>query len=233
MTDLYLIPARGGSKGIPGKNIKELSGKPLIHYAIDVARELTDDENICISTDDTNIKEVAEDYGLTVPFIRPPELATDEAGSDGLILHALEYYENIGRAIDKIILLQPTSPFRNSKHVKEALEIYNNEIDMVCSVVETSSNPYYSLHEENDNGYLALSKTAGKVGRRQDVPTVFEVNGAIYIINVLSLKEFGSLRSFEKTKKYVMDRVHSVDIDDELDWQFCEFILERDYLSKG
>jgi len=119
MNILYLIPARGGSKGIPHKNIKSLAGKPLIYYSIDVARELTTDDNICVSTDDNEIIKVVENYGLKVPFKRPDELATDNATTNDVILHAINFYESIGKQYDIIVLLQPTSPLRKSQHVKE------------------------------------------------------------------------------------------------------------------
>ena len=113
MNILVVIPARGGSKGIPHKNIKKLNGKELITYSIDVARQLTSDDNICVSADDDNIIATVENYGLKVAFKRPIELATDSAGTNGVLLHALDFYENQGRTYDVIVLLQPTSPFRS------------------------------------------------------------------------------------------------------------------------
>ena len=112
MKSLFLITARGGSKGIPHKNIKPLNGKPLIYYAIDVARQFVEDEDICVSTDGDDIIKTVEDYNLKVLFKRPAELASDTAGSDEVILHAVQYYEALGRLYDNIVLLQPTSPFR-------------------------------------------------------------------------------------------------------------------------
>jgi len=103
---LITICARGGSKGIPGKNIKPLHGKPLIAYTIEVARALTDDEHICVSTDDDNIIETAQKMGLNIPFKRPPELATDEIGTYPVLLHAVNFYEQLGRNYDRLILLQ-------------------------------------------------------------------------------------------------------------------------------
>ena len=106
---LYVIPARGGSKGIPHKNIKLLHGKPLIYYSIDIARSLTNDEHICVSTDDEEIIKVVSDYGLKVPFVRPRELANDTASTNDVLIHALKYYESIGKNYTAIVLLQPTS----------------------------------------------------------------------------------------------------------------------------
>src|SRR6056297_1801952 len=122
MNPLIIIPARGGSKGIPGKNIKELCGKPLIQYTVDAAREIFKDYEICVSTDSSEIKSVVEKLGLKVPFLRPIELATDTASTYDVLLHALNFYENKGYCSDVVILLQATSPFRTSKHIREALK---------------------------------------------------------------------------------------------------------------
>ena len=217
MNILVIIPARGGSKGIPGKNIKLLGGKPLIYYAIDVARAIVDDTHICVSTDDDQIIRVVEQYGLSVPFIRPTELATDTAGSYGVLLHALSFYESKGEHFDAVVLLQVTSPFRTVNHVREALNLYNKDLDMVVSVKETDSNPYYLCFEEDTEGMLHISKGDGHYTRRQDCPPVYEYNGAIYIINPERMKAM-PLNKFKKRVKYVMDREHSVDLDTMMDW---------------
>src|SRR5690554_4054145 len=120
MKVLYIIPARGGSKGVPGKNIKLLGGKPLIYYSIEVARALAKDEDICVSTDDERIKEVVEKTGLKIPFIRPAELGTDSASTYDVLLHAINFYSAQGKEYDLIILLQPTSPLRKVEHVQKA-----------------------------------------------------------------------------------------------------------------
>lgn len=223
MTTLVLILARGGSKGVPGKNIKILGGKPLIQHTIDAARELFTDEEILVSTDDPNIKAVVEATGLKVPFLRPAELATDTAGSHEVMLHALDYYERSHGPVDCLILLQPTSPFRTAKHIKEALALYDATMDMVVSVKETQANPYYVLREENEQGWLQPSKPVVAT-RRQDVPTVYEINGAIYIIKVAALRQ-AKLSAFTKVKKYVMGERASHDIDTPLDWAFAEVLL--------
>lgn len=225
MKPLVLIPARGGSKGIPGKNIKLLGGKPLIQYTIEAARTLFQDETICVSTDDLKIRETVEQLGLVAPFLRPDELATDTAGSYEVMLHAIHFYESKGYNPDILVLLQPTSPFRTSKHIEEALKLFRFDIDMVVSVKETTSNPYYVLFEENSDGYLEKSKTAS-FARRQDCPKVWEINGAIYLINVESLKS-KNLSEFKRIIKMPMDAAHSVDIDSPLDWDFAEFLINR------
>ena len=224
MKPLIVIPARGGSKGVPRKNIKVLGDKPLIQYTIDAAKGVFDDEFICVSTDDFEIKSVVEQFGLKVPFLRPNELASDTAGTYEVLLHAISYYESKGYFPDTLILLQPTSPFRTSAHIKEALKLYHESIDMVVSVKETKANPYYILFEEDRNGYLKKTKEANFT-RRQDCPKVWEYNGAIYIINVKALKEC-AISQFTKVCKFEMDETSSHDIDTLLDWKIAEIILQ-------
>jgi N-acylneuraminate cytidylyltransferase len=223
MKPLVIIPARGGSKGVPGKNIKLLNGKPLINYTVEAAREVFPDEHICVSTDSFEIKSVVEKTGLLVPFVRPAALATDTAGTYGALLHAIEFYENKGYKPDTIILLQPTSPFRTAMHIKGAIELFDKVCDMVVSVRETNANPYYVLKEENEEGWLEKSKP-GDFTRRQDCPKVYEVNGAIYVMHAEVLKE-KPIGKFQKVRKYLMDEHASMDIDTKLDWQLAEFVL--------
>ena len=226
MKPLVIIPARGGSKGIPHKNIKLLGGKPLICYAIDAARNITSDENICVSTDDDAIIKAVEDYGLKVPFKRPDYLATDNAGTNGVLLHAIEYYEQKGWHYDVVVLLQATSPFRRADDVIEALKLYDDSIDMVTSVMPAKCNPYYDGFEDNEDGLLTISKGDGTIERRQDAPKVWQQNGAIYVINPTQLKAKG-LAGMTKIRKYVMDELHSVDLDNMLDWKIAEIMLEE------
>lgn len=221
---LIVIPARGGSKGLPGKNIKPLCGKPLICYSIDVARAITSDENICVTTDDQQIIEVVENYGLHVPFIRPISLATDTATTNDVLLHAVNFYEKTGRTFDKLLLLQPTSPLRKIEEVKEAIKLYEDNIDMVVSVNESHAPAV--LCNENEDGYIELLYNKEAKGR-QGLPTLYEFNGAIYIINIKALKEKG-LGGFNRRVKYVMPKESSIDIDDIYDFILVESILKTD-----
>lgn len=226
MKILVVIPARGGSKGIPRMNIKPFAGKPLIYYTIDTARVIVPDEDICVSTDDDEIIQVVEDYGLKVPFKRPDELATDTAGSYEVLLHALDFYEKQGKHYDVLLLLQNTSPFRTVNHVKEALALYTPDVDMVVSVKECAANPYYCVFEENQDGYLHVCKGDGTIYRRQDAPKVYEYNGAVYVINTESLRK-QHLHQFAKRIKYVMDEKSSFDLDTMNDWRIAEKIAEE------
>lgn len=223
MKILYVIPARGGSKGIPHKNIKPLNGKPLIYYSIDVARQMTTDDNICVSTDDEKTIKVVENYGLKVPFKRPDYLATDTSSTNDVLLHAIKFYETKGVHYDVLVLLQPTSPLRNPIHIKEAIDLYSNDIDMVVSVKKSHASSVLCV--ENEDGFLELCfNKSGK--RRQDLKSYFEYNGAVYIINIKRLKEVG-LSRFTKTKKYIMDEISSIDIDIPLDWIVVESIINN------
>lgn len=225
MKPLVIIPARGGSKGIPGKNIKDLNGKPLIQYTLDAARGVFQDKEICVSTDSTEIKTVVEKTGLAVPFLRPEDLATDVASTYDVLVHALSYYEKNNYFPDIVVFLQVTSPFRTDEHIREALALYDSGYDMLVSVKETKSNPYYVLFEENEEGWLRKSKK-GNFTRRQDCPKVWEYNGAIYLINPNSLKKSNHL-DFRKVVKYEMDEFSSHDIDTEFDWKMAEFMMSN------
>lgn len=220
---LVVIPARGGSKGIPYKNIKPLAGKPLIYYSIDIAREITSDENICVSTDDDKIVELIESYGLKVPFKRPDFLSTDTSTTHSVLIHALNFYESLKNTFDIIVLLQPTSPIRSYEQVISAISLYDDQLDMVASVKKSHSATV--LCKEDTNGYISL--TLNLTGnRRQDVNNYYELNGSIYVINVKSLKLKG-MSNFSKIRKYVMDEISSIDIDTEFDWQLAEFYIRN------
>lgn len=229
MRTLVIIPARGGSKGIPGKNIKPFDGKPLIYYTIDCARAICPDEDICVSTDDAEIISVVEQYGLKVPFVRPAELATDTAGTYEVLLHALEFYEKRGKYYDVVVLLQNTSPFRTPEQVKEAVALYREDVDMVVSVKECAANPYYCVFEENQEGFLHICKGEGNIFRRQDAPKVYEYNGAIYIMNAEVLKTT-HMHKMQKRVKYVMDDLSSFDLDTMWDWKMAEMIKKDNAL---
>jgi len=227
---LCVIPARGGSKGIPYKNIKELNGKPLIAYSIDIARHFFEDDDICVTTDDQQIINTVENQGLRVPFIRPSYIATDEASSQDVLNHAIAFYEQKGQYYDVILLLQPTSPFRLKRHIEEAIGLYRDDCDMVVSVKEASANPYYNLFEENKFGYLQISKGKGDYTRRQDAPVVWEYNGSIYVINVNSLKK-SAISTFSRVIKYPMEAMYSIDIDLPLDWMIAEELIKQGYIN--
>ena len=224
MNTLVVIPARSGSKGLPDKNIKLLNGKPLIHYSIEVAQQIFNNEDICISTDSDKYIKIAEQTGLKVPFVRPETLSTDNATTQDVLLHCLDFYEQKGVFYDYILLLQPTSPFREKKHLEDILMANKEDCDMIVSVKETESNPYYVLFEENKSGLLEKSKK-GNFTRRQDCPKVYEYNGSMYLIKVSSIKE-KLFSSFTKIKKYEMHSKYSIDIDSEIDFKLAEVLID-------
>lgn len=224
---LFLVPARGGSKGIPGKNVKPFCGEPLVGRTIRQALECCSERDIVlVSTDSIEIKELAESYGLNVPFFRPVDLATDTASTHSVILHALEEFKKRGIEFEKIILLQPTSPFRTIEDIKEAISLWKENIDMVVSVSESKSNPYFNLFEENPSGYLIHSKGDGEYSRRQDAPKVWEFNGAVYVITPKSVEK-QPMSKFEKVIPYEMSASRSVDLDTPEDWAIAETLFEK------
>ncbi|MDE6085388.1 MAG: acylneuraminate cytidylyltransferase family protein [Muribaculaceae bacterium] len=229
MTPLFIIPARGGSKGIPRKNIKLLDGVPLIKYSIDAAREFgARDSHIILSTDDAEIAEVAEKTcGLPVPYSRPDYLATDTAGSREVIIDAMEWADKNGIKYDVVVLLQPTSPLRTSKDITGALALYKDNVDMVVSVTEAPCNPYYDCFETDpDTGFLHVSKGSGLITRRQDAPPAWVYNGAVYVIRPESIRKH-QLGSMPARIPYIMPRERSIDLDTMLDWQIAESLLKK------
>lgn len=226
MKVLFIIPARSGSKGIPHKNIKVLGGKPLIGYAIDCARAFVPDSDICVSTDGQEIIDIVKQYGLEVPFVRPDKLASDHSGTYEVLLHAIQYYQDRGLTYDAIVLLQPTSPFREKEDVKACLEKYKEgKYEMVVSVKEAATNPYYACFEPDEDGYLHHSKGDGTIIRRQDAPKVYEYNGAVYVMSVQALLTKSYLH-FERIGYHVMDERQSMDLDTLFDWELAEKIIQ-------
>ena len=227
MRILFLIPARKGSKGLPGKNIKLLGNKPLIEYSIDFAmNNLRFDDELCISTNDEAVIEIAKSKGISIPFIRPEELANDNASSYDVIIHAINHYEKLNQTFDAVLLLQPTSPFRIQDDFTRLIKEYNFEIDMVVSVKLAKENPYFTLFEENSDGFVNKSKV-GNFERRQDCPRVYAFNGSIYLINVESVKK-SRITELKNIRKIIMPEERSVDIDTLADWALAEYYLKNE-----
>ena len=173
------ICARGGSKGLPGKNLRPLGGQPLIVHTIGHALACRGIEGVFVSTDDARIAEVAQRAGAQVPYLRPAELATDKAPKLPAIEHLVAHLERGGMNIDTVVDLQPTSPLRRPGDIEAALAL-RDDADLVVSVTEPSHNPYYTLAEADAQGWLQLSKPA-RFARRQDAPAVWGLNGSIYV----------------------------------------------------
>lgn len=227
MTPIFIIPARGGSKGIPHKNIARIGGKTLVAYAIEAARGAgAPDNRIILSTDDESIADAAREVGLEVPYMRPAHLATDTASSRDALLDAMDWADEQGIDYDCVVLLQPTSPLRTAEDVKGCLGLYSSEVDMAVSVTECSANPYYNCFEPDDEGFLRISKGDGLITRRQDAPPAYELNGAVYAINPKSLREM-PIGAFKKRVPYPMPAERSIDIDRPIDLVVAEAILSQ------
>ncbi|MFN5622066.1 MAG: cytidylyltransferase domain-containing protein [Flavobacteriales bacterium] len=222
MKMLTIIPARKGSKGLPGKNTRVLAGKPLIQHSIEFALSLSDASDICVTSDDDAVLTIAAQCGIPHPLRRPDELASDTAGTREVMLHALDTYAERGVHYDAVVLLQPTSPIRRKQDAEAMLALFTDDVDLVVSVREAHDNPYFNLFEEDANGLLHLSKPS-HFTRRQDCPKVYAYNGSIYIIRASRLRE-QPLSSFTRIRKYVMSAECSIDIDGEMDWRMAELV---------
>ncbi|TKC05261.1 acylneuraminate cytidylyltransferase family protein [Pedobacter frigoris] len=224
MKTLILIPARAGSKGLKGKNVKNLGELPLIAYSILFAKEVaTHNDIVCISTNDPEVIDIAEKYNLPVPFVRPDALASDFAGSYEVIMHALNHYDALDINFDSVLLLQPTSPFRLVEDFNKMNALYTADCDMVVSVCVSKNSPYFNLFEQDQYGYLKKSKESDGI-RRQDCPEVYAFNGSMYLISVAALKRT-NFQGFTKIIKSVMPEERSIDIDNMRDWKIAEYFL--------
>lgn len=216
MTEIIgLIPARGGSKGIPGKNTKNLSGKPLIAWTIEAALKSKVCSRLIVSTDSQEIKKIAQDFGAEVPFIRPKHLASDTATSISVINHAIEYLRNEGiKESDYILLLQPTSPLRNEEDIQNVITIGQSKYAVaVISVTESHYHPC-KTHMITPQGVLQrFFKNNSDNERRQDLPIVYAENGAIYLNRISSLVEEQTFIPENKTYPYILPPERSIDID--------------------
>lgn len=226
---LTIIPARGGSKGVPRKNIKVINGSPLIAYTIKEAKKSKYIGRIIISTEDEEISNISKEYGGEVPFLRPKELAQDSTPGIDPVIHCMEWLKlNEGYVPDYVCLLQCTSPFRKVKQIDEAIElIVNSNADSLVSVCESEVSPYWMKKIENNVMKDFLDGIPVYV-RRQDIPTVYRLNGAIYLARTESLLKNRSFNT-ENTLPFIMDRISSIDIDDMIDLKFSEFIMKEGY----
>lgn len=221
---LFVITARGGSKGIPRKNIKLLGGKPLIVYSIETARRFAPDSHIIVSTDDVEIADVARSTGLPVPYMRPESLGGDNIGSREVIIDAMDWADRQGIAYDKVCLLQPTSPLRDDSDVRACLDRYTSDVDMVTTVVESASNPYYDTFEiDPHTGFMTISKGSGLYTRRQDAPKCIQTSGSVYVFNPTALREkkLGEMNRIP----VLVDKMRSVDLDTPFDWAVAETVI--------
>lgn len=222
MSTFALIPARGGSKGIPRKNIKLMAGKPLIVWTIEAALRSPLLDEVVVSTEDEEIAEVARRAGAQVPFIRPAALAQDATPGIDPVLHAMDQLPGF----DSVLLLQPTSPMRTTADINGCLRLAaEHGAPSVVSVCEPDTHPYWTYRLCAD---LTMKRVldAAAVTRRQDLPAVAALNGAMYFANAAWLRRNGALVGPE-TLAYMMPRERSVDLDTPLDWKIAELLLKE------
>jgi CMP-N,N'-diacetyllegionaminic acid synthase len=221
-----IIPARAGSKGIPGKNTRLLKGEPLVAHAIKSAlgTELLD--RVVVTTESEEIARIARSYGAETPFMRPEHLATDEAAMRDVLVHAVETLESQGETIDIVVLLQPTAPLRKPAHVSQALELLvETGADSVVSVVEVPLHyvPHFVMKIESDRLRFFL-REGEKVTRRQDAPRAYSRNGTVYATRRDVLIDQKSIYG-EDCRPMIMEHSDSVNLDTEEDWEEAEAAL--------
>jgi CMP-N-acetylneuraminic acid synthetase len=230
---LAIIPARGGSVGLPGKNILPLCGIPLIGYTIRAAVDSGIFDKIIVSTDDEQIAKVSRSFGADVPFLRPRELATSEAKSMDVHFHALEWLkEKLKYIPDNLTVLQPTSPLRDASTIRKAYQMFKDcNAKRLVGVSESKDHFYWTFSLDNKK----LSPLSGKFHlnlRRQDLPKSYTVNGSIYIGELQTLLQEGDFLGPD-TIGFIMPRIKSVDIDDIVDFNLAETLLEKVIGSGG
>lgn len=223
---LAIIPARSGSKGIKDKNIKELNGKPLIAYTIEVARKSKIFEDIVVSTDSEKYADISKKYGALVPFLREEKLSGDQASSLDVILDVLEKMKQLGKEYDTLILLQPTSPLRTEEDLKQAYEFYlEKKASAVVSVCEMEHSPLWANTLPPSKKIDNFLRDIGNKNRQQ-LEKYYRVNGAVYIVNVEYFKKYKNFYQ-EDSYAYIMSRENSIDIDEDIDFKIAEYLIKE------
>lgn len=227
MRVLGLIPARGGSKGVPRKNIKVLCGKPLLAYTAKSALDSARLTRVILSTDDEEIAEVGRELGLDVPFVRPSELATDTAATFPVVVHAVNDLLAQGDSFDAVCLLQPTNPLRRAADIDACIDIMERTgSDSVVSVLPVPDpfNPMWTFWRKDDGRLVLSSGGSEPIARRQDLPQAYHRDGSVYVTRTKVLFEHGNLYG-ENIHSYEMDPSHAVNIDTSSDWEKAEQMI--------
>lgn len=226
------VCARGGSKGLPRKNVLSFAGEPLVAHTIKQALACALIDGVYVSTDDEEIASIARRYGAVVPYRRPVELASDSAGKIAAIEHLVQFLELQGMVIGTVVDMQPTSPLRTPADLEQAIAL-GRQAQLVVTVTEPSHNPYYTLAETDADGRLRLSKPAD-FARRQDAPAVWGLNGSIYVWRraALARAAIDGFWSVPATP-FPMPRQRSVDIDDALDFDLAEWFFGRQMAERA
>ena len=224
MKNLAVIPARSGSKGISDKNIKDLNGKPLMAYTIEAAQNTNIFDCIHVSTDSALYADIARKLGVDVPFLRSAALSTDAAGTMDAVRFVVNEYINLGQTFETVTILQPTSPWRTSEDIVCAFRVFREKkADSVVSVCETEYSPWL-CNILPDNSSLNNFIDLNRVGRRQEMQQYYRINGAIYIQTTELLMRHGNLYG-ENSYAYIMNKMKSIDIDDEFDFFLAKMLL--------
>ncbi len=226
---LGLIPARGGSKSVKKKNIRHLSGKPLISYTIECARACSFIDKVVVSTDDSEIAEISKQWGAEVPFIRPPELAQDDTPMLPVIQHAVETVEEIYREmVNILILLDPTSPLRRVKDIKNAFSLFHDDdtCQAVVSGCEAHRSPYFNMVRLEDGLVQILIPADKDIGRRQDCPPVYDLDTTVWIYSREAVMDIRQ-RIPPRTRLYLVPKERSIHIDSESDFMIVEFLMKE------
>ena len=231
MNYIALICARGGSKGLPGKNIKPLKGVPLIGHAINLAKTIDKISRIIVSTDSNEIASVAIEYGAEVPFMRPKQLALDNSPEWLVWRHAISYLEKEKEKKEKIngiIILPTTAPLRNKKDINNCIDKFeNSDVDSVITVTQSHRNPYFNMVEVDKKGLSSIViDDSNSVIRRQDAPTVYDMTTVAYVLKTDFINKFNGI--FEgKVGSVLIPPVRSIDIDTELDFKIANFLINN------
>jgi CMP-N-acetylneuraminic acid synthetase len=229
---LALIPARGGSRRLPGKNLLKLCGEPITVWSVKAAQQSKYVDRIVVSTDSDEIAEVARAAGADVPFMRPNYLASDTASSLDVVKHALNELNQKGQCYEFIVLLQPTSPLRTSKHIDESFELLQSkDADAIVGVTELDHPIELTNRLPDDLSMKGFFATDSHL-RSQEFPKRYRVNGAIYLVRVESLIKENTIFLSDRIYAYKMDREVSVDIDTPYDLKLADALFDRDEFIK-
>lgn len=227
MEILAIIPARGGSKGVPRKNIRPLNGKPLIAYTIEEAKKSKYISRVIVSTEDQEIADISKTYGADIPFMRPLELASDLSPSFDTIIHAINWLsENEGYKPEYICLLQCTTPLKRVDDIDGIIKkLLSTGMDGAITVCESESHPYWMQTFDGDRMQNFVSQEL-QVLRRQDLPSVYKLNGVAWVVKTAALLSEKSLMVKNRTG-YVMGALESVDIDTDMDFKYAEMLIKE------
>jgi len=227
---LGTICCRGGSKGIPGKNIKDLKGKPLIQHSIETAQQSECLDDLIISTDSQDIANIARQAGASVPFMRPDKLANDTANKWDVFRHALEFYEkDKGVTVDFLVDMDVTVPLKQAADIDGAIKmaLEDEAVDVVITGYEPERNPYFNMMEVKEDGFAQIVKKSERpIVRRQDAPEVYSLTPAAYVIRRKALYDYNHW-SKATCKIYTMPRLRAIDIDTPFDFKLVEFLMEN------